>query len=91
MIENQVAYIIKQVQRLQADDLAWVDVTPEAMAAYNDDVEQAMQGVAVWQADCNGYYRSRTGRIVTQWPFSMTEYANRTATIDTSAFESDGR
>lgn len=40
----------------------------------------------MWQADCNGYYRSPSGRIVTQWPFSMTEYQARTATLDPTAF-----
>ena len=37
-------------------------------------------GVAVWNAGCNGYYRSPSGRIVTQWPFSMKEYGDRTRT-----------
>jgi cation diffusion facilitator CzcD-associated flavoprotein CzcO len=87
MIESQVAHIVRQVERLRDEGLAWVDVRPEPTAAYNEDVQRAIAGVAVWQADCHGYYRSRTGRIVTQWPFSMSEFDRRTATIERDHFE----
>jgi hypothetical protein len=35
----------------------------------------------VWHAGCNGYYRSPSGRVVTQWPHTMAEYRKRTASI----------
>ena len=57
------------------------------MARYNDEVQRAIAGVDVWQAGCNGYYRTPSGRIVTQWPFSMEEFQRRTAAIDPDAFE----
>lgn len=47
---------------------------PEPMARFNDEVQQAIAKVPAWNAGCNGYYRSPSGRIVTQWPFSMTEF-----------------
>ncbi len=87
MIEYQVAHVIAQLQRMHDEHLAWVDVKPGPMAAYNDEVQAKIKQIDVWQADCNGYYRSRTGRIVTQWPFSMTEYERRTRSIDVDAFE----
>jgi cation diffusion facilitator CzcD-associated flavoprotein CzcO len=88
MLEAQSAHVVAQVQRLVDEQLAWVDVRPEAMAAYNDEVQAAIAAIPVWQFDCNGYYRSSTGRIVTQWPFSMSEFARRAGTIDPTAFES---
>ncbi len=87
MIEYQVAHVVSQLERMRDERLAWVDVKPGPMAAYNEDVQAKIRKIDVWQADCNGYYRSRTGRIVTQWPFSMTQYARRTSTIDVDAFE----
>jgi cation diffusion facilitator CzcD-associated flavoprotein CzcO len=87
MIEYQVAHIVQQVQRLMKEDLAWVDVKPEAMDRYNDEVQDGIEHVTVWQAGCNSYYRSPSGRVVTQWPFSMTEFRRRTATPDPDAFE----
>ena len=87
MLESQVDHIVAHVNRLANDGIAWVDVKPDAMQRYNDDVQAAIAGVRVWQAGCHGYYRSPSGRIVTQWPFSMIEYQQRAATLDPDAFE----
>lgn len=86
MIEAQVDHVLAHLRRLADDGRTWVEVRPEAMARYNDDVQEAIAAVAPWQADCNGYYRSPSGRIVTQWPHSMAEYQARTATLDPAAF-----
>ena len=87
MIEAQVEHVLAHVERLRKDGIAWVDVKPEPMARYNDDVQEAIAGIDVWQADCHGYYRSPNGRIVTQWPYSMEEFQRRTATVDHDHFE----
>jgi cation diffusion facilitator CzcD-associated flavoprotein CzcO len=87
MIEFQVEYLLAHLRRFADDDISWVDVKPEAMQRYNDEVQDAIAGVRVWQAGCNTYYRSPSGRIVTQWPYSMDEYRARTATLDHDAFE----
>jgi cation diffusion facilitator CzcD-associated flavoprotein CzcO len=87
MIECQVEHALQQIQRIANEDLAWVDVRPEPMERYNEQIQQAIAGVSVWQADCNGYYRSPGGRVVTQWPHSMSEFQQRTAKLDTDAFE----
>jgi len=91
MIESQVEYAVRQVGRLADEDLAWLDVRPEPTARYNDEVQAAIGRIRVWQADCNGYYRSPSGRVVTQWPYSMTEYRERTQKPDTDAYESRAR
>lgn len=87
MIENQVAYILRHVRRMDDESLAWVDVRADAMAAYNDALQQDLDGVEVWQVSCNNYYRGPNGRIVTQWPHSMTEYETRTGADDFDAYE----
>ncbi|HEY3833620.1 MAG TPA: NAD(P)/FAD-dependent oxidoreductase [Acidimicrobiia bacterium] len=89
MIEAQVEHVIAHVRRLASDGVAWIDVRPDAMHSYNEEVQEAIAGVRVWNASCNGYYRSPSGRIVTQYPFSMAEYQRRTADLDTDpdAFE----
>ena len=87
MIEAQVEYALQQVQRIAKDDLAWIDVRPEKMERYNEEIQQAIDDVEVWQASCNGYYRSPSGRVVTQWPFSMSEFQRRTARPNPDDFE----
>jgi cation diffusion facilitator CzcD-associated flavoprotein CzcO len=87
MIECQVAYVMRQVARLDREALAWVDVRPEVMADYNRALQDDLDHVDVWSASCNNYYRGPSGTIVTQWPHTMTEYEARTATPDDDAYE----
>ena len=87
MIEAQVDYTLRHIQRIANEGLAWIDVRPEPMRRLNEEVQQAMVNVKPWQSDCHGYYRSPGGRIVTQWPFSMSEYQRRTAEPDADAYE----
>jgi cyclohexanone monooxygenase len=87
MIEAQVDYALRQIQRIEDENLAWIDVRREPMERYNDDIQRAIGRVAAWQADCNGYYRTPSGRIVTQWPYSMSEFRERTSKPDADAYE----
>ncbi len=88
MIECQVAYALRHMQRLEEDGLAWVDVRPEVEAQYNDALQHDLDTVSVWAADgCHNYYRGPSGRIVTQWPHTMREYAIRTGRPDPDAYE----
>jgi cation diffusion facilitator CzcD-associated flavoprotein CzcO len=87
MIESQVDYALRKIQRIASEGLAWIDVRPEPMERYNDEVQEAIAGVEVWQADCNGYYRSPSGRIVTQWPWSMTAFRERTEKPDPEVYD----
>lgn len=87
MIEAQVEHVLRHVDRLAHDGVGWVDVRPAAMARYNAALQDAIAGVRVWQAECNGYYRAPSGRIVTQWPHSMQEFQDRCARVDPDDYE----
>ncbi len=87
MIESQVAHVVAQVERIADEGLAWIDVRPEAMQRDGDETQRLIGRVPVWQASCNGYYRAPSGRIVTQWPGSMSLYKARTRALDWDAFE----
>lgn len=86
MIEYQVDHVVGLVQRLAADDLAWLEVRAEVEQAYNDDIQDAIAAVEVWQADCNNYYRSPSGRVVTQWPHKMGEFKRRLEAVGADAY-----
>jgi cation diffusion facilitator CzcD-associated flavoprotein CzcO len=88
MIEAQVGYALRQVQRIAEEGLAWIDVLPEPMSRYNDEIQEAIANVKVWNAGCTGYYRTPSGRVVTQWPYSMSDFATRAAAPDPELYES---
>lgn len=78
MIECQADYVVRLLQRIEHDELAWVDVRPDVMAAYNERLQSDIEQVEVWQGGCSTYYRVPSGRIVTQWPHSMARYRELT-------------
>ncbi len=91
MIEQQVGYIVRQVERANAERLAWIDVKPDVMQAFNERIQAEIRGVEVWQAECGNdyYYKSASGRFVTQWPNSMDAFRHATTQSDSAAYESE--
>ena len=86
-IEFEAEYAVRQVQRLADEELAWVDVKPAAMAAYNEQLQKDIATVEPWQAGARDYYRSPSGRIVTQWPGRMSELRELLETPDVDDYE----
>jgi cation diffusion facilitator CzcD-associated flavoprotein CzcO len=90
MLECQVAYILRQIERLEQDRIPWLDVRREVMERYNQALQRDIDGVEVWQAACGNYYRGPAGTIVTQWPHTMGEFTDRTRRADRDAYEVPG-
>jgi cation diffusion facilitator CzcD-associated flavoprotein CzcO len=87
MLECQVAYVLQQLERMRGEGLRWIDVRREVMQRYNEQLQQDLDGIEVWQAACSSYYRSASGRIVTQWPHTMSAYRDRARRPDPEAYE----
>jgi cation diffusion facilitator CzcD-associated flavoprotein CzcO len=87
MLECQVAYILRQLHRMDDEHIAWMDVHAEAMDGYNAELQRQLDSVEVWQAGCHGYYRGPSGRIVTQWPHTMSVYRDRAMRPDPETYE----
>ncbi len=89
MLERQVEYIMRQVQRITDENLAWIDIRKDVMDTYNEQLQRDIANVDVWQAACGNdfYYRSASGRFVTQWPHSMDEFRARTSRPNPEDYE----
>ena len=89
MLERECEYIIRQLKRMDDEKLAWMDIRPEVMRAFNDQLQADIDKVDVWKADCGNdfYYRAASGRFVTQWPHSMDEFTARTSKANVEAYE----
>jgi cation diffusion facilitator CzcD-associated flavoprotein CzcO len=80
---NSIVYILEAGARLVASAVSrlarrggYLDVHPAAEKRYNDQLSADLDRT-VW-TQCDSYFRSPTGRIVTQWPYTELEYARRT-------------
>ena len=92
MLELETDYAVRHIVRLLSSSeapagTAWMDVRPEAMDSYNTQLQKDIAGISVWRSDCRGYYRAPSGRIVTQFPYTMTQYTQMLAVDDAQAYE----
>ena len=91
MLELETRYIVRHIDRVLKRRLAWIDVKPAAMAAYNETLQRDIARITVWASDCRGYYRAPSGRIVTQCPYTMTMFEALLAEPDEAAYEAESR
>jgi cation diffusion facilitator CzcD-associated flavoprotein CzcO len=80
---NSIVYILEAGARLVASAVTrlarrggHLEVRPDAERRYNEQLSDDLER-SVWTR-CDSYFRSPTGRIVTQWPYTELEYARRT-------------
>lgn len=87
MLEYQVEYLVRLLDQMDEADAGWIDVRRDVMSDFNEKLQQRLDGIEVLNASCNGYYRSASGRIVTQWPFNFAEYRSRIDADTLDSFE----
>ncbi len=87
MLEFQVESMLRLIDEADRAGVDWIDVRREVMDDYNAGLQQELASVAVWQSGANDYYRTASGRIVTQWPHGFAAYKERVDKVDLSSFE----
>ncbi len=95
MLELETEYAVRHIVKLlssskPASNSTWMDVRPDAMGTYNTQLQKDIAEISVWRSDCRGYYRAPSGRIVTQFPYTMTQYTQMLAADDAHAYEIAG-
>jgi cation diffusion facilitator CzcD-associated flavoprotein CzcO len=76
--EAQARYIVQAVREIATGD-GPLDVRAEVAAGYDAELQSRLAG-SVWTA-CRSWYRTASGRIVTNWPGMAGEYRRRTARL----------
>jgi cation diffusion facilitator CzcD-associated flavoprotein CzcO len=82
--EAQAAYLRQALELVRHRGAAAIEVRPEVEEASDRELQAAFAGTA-W-THCNSWYRDSSGRIVTNWPGYMREYADRTRVLDPADF-----
>ncbi|MFC4059582.1 flavin-containing monooxygenase [Planomonospora corallina] len=77
MLEHQAEHILRCVRLMTRHRLAWMDVREEAMAAYDRLVQEALSRTS-WQGGCTSWYKTASGRVTNNWPFSTVRYGRMT-------------
>lgn len=81
--EAQARWIAQAVDRVTAGSTP-LEVRPEVAGAYDRELQDRLSR-SLWTA-CHSWYRTASGRIVTNWPGTAREYRRRTARLHPADF-----
>jgi cation diffusion facilitator CzcD-associated flavoprotein CzcO len=90
MLESQFTYILDALTALRERDAAALEVKPEAVAAFCDEVQKKLEGT-VWSSGCASWYMDANGRNTTIWPDFTFNYRKRTRKLDQGAYLFEAR
>ncbi|HVF80219.1 MAG TPA: NAD(P)/FAD-dependent oxidoreductase [Solirubrobacteraceae bacterium] len=86
MIESQLRYVMDALRVMDEQQIATFEVRPEAMAAYNEQIQAKMPGT-VWMSGCASWYLDAEGKNTTVWPDFTWRFRHRTRRFDTRAYK----
>jgi cation diffusion facilitator CzcD-associated flavoprotein CzcO len=79
MLERQAEYAVRAIKRMMRSGATAIEVKCRWADRYHRWLQSTMEGTA-WTVS-NNYFKSESGRIVTQWPYSPLVYATLTKTL----------
>jgi len=86
MVERQVSYIVRCVDKILSHQLKSLDVNKAVMRAYNDRMQGEL-AKTVWVASCDSWYKNDAGKVVNNWPRSTLAYWWHMRSPDFSDFD----
>jgi cation diffusion facilitator CzcD-associated flavoprotein CzcO len=87
MIEAQITYVLGALDQMRAEGAGRVEVRPDAVIAYNNDL-QAKMGKTVWNTGgCASWYIDAEGKNTTIWPDFTFRFWKQTREFDAAAYE----
>ncbi|GAA4587579.1 cation diffusion facilitator CzcD-associated flavoprotein CzcO [Actinoplanes octamycinicus] len=81
--EAQARWIAQAVNHIDHHQ-TFLEVRPDVAATYDEELQTRLAG-SVWTS-CQSWYRTASGRVVTNWPGMAAEYRRRTARLRRTDF-----
>jgi hypothetical protein len=86
ILEAQAEFVRRLLDTMSREAVRAVEVKRSVHDAFNAEIQRALVG-SVWMANCNNYFRHPSGKVVTQFPYSGSMFAQRLAAVDLDAFD----
>lgn len=86
MIESLSTYIVDAIVQMRDKGWGTVEVRPDALRAYNDQLQAKVEGT-VWQVGgCKSWYQNDAGRNTALWPDFTFNFRKQTAAFDAACY-----
>jgi cation diffusion facilitator CzcD-associated flavoprotein CzcO len=82
MAEAQINYVMESLRFMRRAGVGAIDVRPEVQVAYNEGIQQRLQGTVWNSGGCQSWYLDAKGRNTTIWPGFTWPYRQRTRQFD---------
>jgi len=86
ILEAQAEFVRRLLDTMSRDAIAAVEIKRGPHDEFNAEI-QAVLDTTVWAANCSNYFRHPSGKMVTQYPYSGSMFAQRLAAVDLDIFE----
>jgi cation diffusion facilitator CzcD-associated flavoprotein CzcO len=81
MMEAQYRYIIGAIKHLERSKKRAIDVRPDVMQSFNNELQRRLKGT-VWETGCSSWYQDARGNNVALWPGFTFAFRRRTSRFD---------
>ncbi len=92
MIEAQIGWVMDALEAMGRQEIGTLDVRPEVQRAYNDDIQERLEGTVWNSGGCVSWYMDhRSGRNSTIWPGSTWTFRRLMARFSLGDFLTEPR
>lgn len=81
-LESQIQYVVSAVQTMERQGLRQVEVRPDALRAYVEEMDRRSAGSVWTDGGCTAYYTDEDGRNFAIYPGFAAEFRRRTRRFD---------
>ncbi|MEH3048497.1 flavin-containing monooxygenase [Sphingomonas adhaesiva] len=82
MIEQQVAFMLRTLAAVEADDAQAAEVSADGQRRFQEGLAQKLSGTVWADPHCRSWYKAANGRIYQNWSGNCADYAEATGTVD---------
>ena len=82
MIESQVTYVMDALRTMDRLGASTVEVRPDALAAFNEDIQAKVAGTVWNTGGCQSWYLDKQGRNTSLWPDFTFVFRRKTHRFD---------
>lgn len=90
MLEAQFEYVLGALDALRRRDAAVLEVRPEVLAAFADEMQEGLKGT-VWNSGCASWYLDANGKNTSVWPTFTWSFRKRTRRFDGASYAFEPR
>jgi 4-hydroxyacetophenone monooxygenase len=85
--ECEVHYVMQCLRHVLDSDARAIDCRPAVHDAYNVRIDAGNKLMAWGASTVNSWYKSESGRVAQNWPFSLLEFWMQTRDVDCDDYE----